>query len=361
MQTGLDWIGSLGTNMKKSNDMSMSEQVADMLRSGIRSGDFPPGSRLPGERNISRICHVCRATVVAALDILVKENLICKIPSRGNFVLDHTLLPKILLVYPENELGKASCHENAASFWEFYRGLLDGAAACKIGIAAACITENDLEKDLDECLERVSGFDVIIFASEQLLKLRQALYGKKVLIVRRSLLPDQEREPGVSVVSPDYGEAFRLIAEKTLESGYDSLFVLTLRNNSWFTERSKHLRNAVEKAGVSFEERVCRLEQLTQILPELRDKFVFFNNTVDFGSFYYACMRSGFQPGWDFLLTGLCSGSTIINLIPEPSYIKIPHYELGQEAFRLALKKSSDQIVQVPPVFIENMTTERKK
>lgn len=46
-------------------------QIADQLRIGIESGEYPPGSRLPGENDVIRDYSVARATARQALGQLV--------------------------------------------------------------------------------------------------------------------------------------------------------------------------------------------------------------------------------------------------------------------------------------------------
>lgn len=63
--------------------------IADALREEIASGDFPPGSQLPSEREISERFEVARNTVRLALSALVSEGLIVSEHGRGYFVRSH--------------------------------------------------------------------------------------------------------------------------------------------------------------------------------------------------------------------------------------------------------------------------------
>ncbi|MBN1451164.1 MAG: GntR family transcriptional regulator [Anaerolineales bacterium] len=65
-------------------------QIYTSLIDRIRSGEFPPGTALPAERQIADDYGVARLTVVKALDLLDHENLIERQQGRGNFVLDPT-------------------------------------------------------------------------------------------------------------------------------------------------------------------------------------------------------------------------------------------------------------------------------
>jgi GntR family transcriptional regulator len=51
-------------------------RLADALRERILSGDFPPGSRLPGCRQLRRLTDVERQALRDAIAVLVAEGLV---------------------------------------------------------------------------------------------------------------------------------------------------------------------------------------------------------------------------------------------------------------------------------------------
>ncbi len=65
-------------------------QVYVSLKERIRSGEFAPGEALPSERQLVLDYGVSRITIVKALDLLVRDNLVERQHGRGNFVLEHT-------------------------------------------------------------------------------------------------------------------------------------------------------------------------------------------------------------------------------------------------------------------------------
>jgi GntR family transcriptional regulator len=65
---------------------SLTEQLADMLRGQITSGERPPGSQLPSEREFERDYGVSRTVVRDALDELVLEGIVVKKKGHGSFV-----------------------------------------------------------------------------------------------------------------------------------------------------------------------------------------------------------------------------------------------------------------------------------
>jgi DNA-binding FadR family transcriptional regulator len=78
------------TGMTSSSSVSSApvsrEAVAEYLESGIASGKFGPGERLPSERHLAEELHVSRPIVREALRVLVERDLIEVRPGRGAFV-----------------------------------------------------------------------------------------------------------------------------------------------------------------------------------------------------------------------------------------------------------------------------------
>jgi DNA-binding FadR family transcriptional regulator len=64
------------------------EETANRLRDGILRGQFPPGTDLPGERELSARLGVSRLTLRAALARLEAEGLVRPVHGSGNRVLD---------------------------------------------------------------------------------------------------------------------------------------------------------------------------------------------------------------------------------------------------------------------------------
>ena len=64
------------------------EQLAKILESKIRSGEFAAGTRLPGELTLSQEYGVGSHTVRRALDILRDGGLVITKRARGTFVVD---------------------------------------------------------------------------------------------------------------------------------------------------------------------------------------------------------------------------------------------------------------------------------
>jgi GntR family transcriptional regulator len=64
-------------------------QVQHTIAQRINRGEYPPGSQLPSESELSRELGVSRVTLREALRVLAEENLLVKAQGRGTFVAEH--------------------------------------------------------------------------------------------------------------------------------------------------------------------------------------------------------------------------------------------------------------------------------
>src|ERR1700678_1175859 len=62
--------------------------IAGALRDAIQRGDYPPGSRLPGENDIMRDHHVARMTARQAIAVLISEGRAVARKGAGVYVRD---------------------------------------------------------------------------------------------------------------------------------------------------------------------------------------------------------------------------------------------------------------------------------
>ena len=73
------------TQLKPVSQRTLSDESTDRLRAAIRNGTLPPGARLI-EQDLAQMLEVSRIPVREAIQRLVEEGLIKKIPHRGAFV-----------------------------------------------------------------------------------------------------------------------------------------------------------------------------------------------------------------------------------------------------------------------------------
>ena len=64
------------------------QQLADVLRSKIGSGELPVGRVIPSEATLSQEYGLSRGTVVKALDALERDGLVRRVQGRGTFVTE---------------------------------------------------------------------------------------------------------------------------------------------------------------------------------------------------------------------------------------------------------------------------------
>jgi len=106
------------------------EQVADQIGALIRAGEFAPGQRLPGERDLAKSLRVSRPVVREAMIALEIGGLIEVRVGAGAFVRDQPLTPTTPINTGHSPTDILSA-----------RMLIEGEAAA---LAAACATPLDL-------------------------------------------------------------------------------------------------------------------------------------------------------------------------------------------------------------------------
>ncbi len=61
-------------------------RMADHIEARIRAGNLPPGSRLPGERDLAAEYAVALGTARRAISELRSRGLVVTLPAKGTFV-----------------------------------------------------------------------------------------------------------------------------------------------------------------------------------------------------------------------------------------------------------------------------------
>ena len=61
-------------------------QLAELLLAGIRSGEYPPGSRIPSEHSLASTHGIGRPTARQAIDLLVRKRILSRRRGSGTYV-----------------------------------------------------------------------------------------------------------------------------------------------------------------------------------------------------------------------------------------------------------------------------------
>ena len=86
---------NMGVKMKRSKNLPLYVQIADDLRTNIRTEKWTEGTKIPTENELCEIYSVSRITIKKAIDELVLESLLKKKVAKGTFVTGNrpTIMP----------------------------------------------------------------------------------------------------------------------------------------------------------------------------------------------------------------------------------------------------------------------------
>ncbi len=339
----------------KDSKTALSVQVSEKLIEGIRSGAMKPSRRMPGIRVLAKRFGTSNSTVIEALNLMEKQNYIERIPARGTFVADdvrHELsLSRLVFPFPESSISpEAGGLENWGIVSEFYRGMLTEAAKLNTEILFHHFEEAKSEIQLSRQLRRMNDFDGGIFVGNQLPDLRNAFIAKNKPCALLS--PGiWDFPPNVASICGDPDEAFSSIASLLAERGYKRLRILNLAVSPANKENNSRkidcVIRAVNAKGIIAD---------TSMIHELKDnddatvnatfakliqgiknrREVFFSlNAYTVPAVYRYAARKNLKIGKDFGILGYASGITFNNLVPELTFSKFNHFEMGKAACKI--------------------------
>ena len=147
--------GTLPAVLKQVEKQRITDEVVDQLRSLILAGHYPPGSRLPSERDLARSLGVNRSSLREALKKLENMGLLSIRQGDGTRVtnfMEHAGLELVQHLIPLADTGYPRIIRDAMEFRLFY---------CRevARLAAVRRTEDDLSRlrELAARCERASG------------------------------------------------------------------------------------------------------------------------------------------------------------------------------------------------------------
>lgn len=111
-------------------------RIANDLRRRIRSGDLPPGRRLPPEPELTKLYHASRNTVRDAIKWLTTHGLVETRPGQGTFVADR-ITPFVTTLSPDPETGLGGGEGEAAFIEVRERGREPSRSVPRVEVRAA--------------------------------------------------------------------------------------------------------------------------------------------------------------------------------------------------------------------------------
>ena len=338
--------------LRRDEAMPLPDQISSIIRTRIESGKYQPGKRLGTIRQFAKDFDVSTVTVVKALDILEEETLIKRVPVKGVFVSERLKPEKKQLnacfAFPEKEMApEVIGNENWGLHYELYRGLFAGARKYKINIQFNYFEDNPSPVLLEKQKAALRNFDLVIFPVDtQLIELREASAQERRTFCFATSMNSLSSSAAVKV-DYDRAHARQALLEYFLKTGCRSAAALV--SDELSSDRAPDFLQRTVNAGISPAH--TELLKVRQNDPDLLGKiktflqrkpeFIFVDYTEIMPLLFEAAFDLGLTPGKDFIVTGIASGMTFINLFPSFSYFRIPRYEMG-----LQLIKSADEIIR---------------
>jgi len=338
--------------LQKDEALPLPDQISNILRTRIETGEYPPGKRLGTIRQFARDFEVSPVTVIRALDILEEETLIERVPVKGVFVTDRLKPEKKRLnacfAFPEKEMAPLeNSRENWGLNYELYRGLFDGSRQYKINLQFIYFEDHPGRALLEKQKAALRKFDFVIFPGDtQLIDLRDASAAERLTFYLASHFNSPPSSSPAVKVDYDRNAAEQSLLDYFLETG--------CRNAAAFawdevqsTRGTDFLARAKAEIGADRTElwtiRQKSPDMLEQIGRFLKRKieFIFVDSTECMPLIFEAAFDLGLTPGKDFIVTAIASGMTFTGLFPRFSYFRIPRYEMG-----LQLMQSADEIIR---------------
>ncbi len=345
----------------KESKTALSVQVSEKLIKEIRRGVFRPGKRMPGERMLAEQFGASRGTIIEALDLLEKQNYIERVPAKGTFIaedVNHELSTvRIIFPFPEASLSPDAIGsmENWGAVSEVYRGMVTEAKEQQAEIAFQHFEDTDNVIQLRRQLRHMEEFDGAIFIGHQLTGLRSATVRKDKYCV--AIAPAGDDPDNISAtVAREYATVFDAMAAHLAERGYRRLRVLDVfaaRRNPFENEQEaiklQTMRAAAARHGLEadpawiYSADGLDINDLSRFIAgsgwdmTSRTDAIFCVYTEGVSLLYKYCMENNIVPGRNVGAFGYSSGATFSNLLPEFTYCKIDHFNIGRTACRLVI------------------------
>ena len=340
--------------LNKESPVTLPKQLKQILQQRIETGYYTPGRKIDSVRKISAEFKVSSLTVQRALKQLESEGFVVSVPASGIFVNEQFATEKepmkMAFVFPETEISlKNLPPENWAIASEIYRGLLSGGK--KYG---AQIDFVYVDKDMEMLrmlrqVKHLSRYEALFFAGEQLRDLQLEL-SRKIPVFHFSAT--QKMNSGLIDIDYDKEAAIETLVRHACECGCKTAATISHSNfygsiksvqqNLFYASRVqsflKYCRKYRLETPDGFQIQISSLAGLEEKLVQMRESgypdFIFYNHTESIPHLYEACAEHGIRIGQDFKMAAIASGFTFHGLVPSLTYVRVPMFELAENAIR---------------------------
>ncbi|MFA6104822.1 MAG: GntR family transcriptional regulator [Victivallaceae bacterium] len=351
-------------------EMRLSEQVSDRIIADIKSGGIDSSKRLPGYRVLAGKYNVSWGTVIEALHQLEKNSVIQRRSRSGTYISPRYLdnfkkTAQLAFVFPEKSLSREILNYE---IWginsEVYHGMIDEAAQNNARIEFKYMEDTADEIILDQQMCQLQDIDGVVMLGHQLGHLRQRILaaGKRLAIVNSYF---ETLDDSASCVALSLVQSMRKIGRFIYDSGYRSVTLIngSLNRLDWAMKEELLLEYLKSKQIVVTEKYNVDADNIEpavkKILKESTGELYCCFQTDTLPVLFRESLDSGRMPGRDFDLIGLASGLTFANYYPSISYFKVPYFELGKAACRLATGQANTKEFELE--FIKGQTTNVKQ
>lgn len=361
--------------VQRFRDVNISLQIKNILQERILSGFYPAGQKLPAVRNLAQEFSISPVTVIKAFDLLEPEGFICRTERHGVFPAfpENTSAHPFRIAFcfpPQKFLPDIIGVEEWNLASEFHRGLLAGAVEHNAEVSF--LQFHPLEKeDLSQVKVKLSGFDLCIFVSGELSSLAKKLSpDRNIWLLRHT----RKAEYGLPLIDYDRKTAVAMLVNEMVKRNIKSAGFIT--NDEGHLEnlsRVNYFTECCAKAGITIAPQHCWLLDLSpqKADSQLALKFSTLTSVPEiFFCDHSSCMdsicltgaRYGFICGKDFNLTAICTGMTMNNLPGDYWYVRIPRFEMGRGAVKLAVaaRKAPGDLPPVLPLYLPEIIENKR-
>jgi GntR family transcriptional regulator, arabinose operon transcriptional repressor len=190
-------------------------QIYSALLTRIKTGELAAGEALPSERQIAEDYGVARLTVVKALDLLARDNLISKQHGRGTFVLPQ----------PEENLKTIAFIKAGGLVQSELKGISETAFEqnYQLQVLAVDLGMNRVQGYLKTCIDNgVKGLIVYALPGYEDMRVYQTFMSEVPMVMIDRYYPELKTD---CVVYDDENAAYQL-TEKLIKRGHQRIAVI---------------------------------------------------------------------------------------------------------------------------------------